>query len=70
LIRIGAHSIALKIKPSFFTRDQFNKVRTMLRQEAVSIGQIAREAGLTRQTVYRTKGDPAGAEGALAAWGT
>jgi DNA-binding phage protein len=33
------------------------------------IAQIAKETGLTRQTVYRIKGDPAGAEGALAAWG-
>jgi DNA invertase Pin-like site-specific DNA recombinase len=29
-------------KPSY-TRDQFNKVRDMLRQEAVSIAQIARK---------------------------
>jgi putative DNA-invertase from lambdoid prophage Rac len=54
-------------KPSF-TREQFNEVRAMLGQEAVGIAQIARETGLTRQTVYRIKGDPAGAEGALAAW--
>jgi len=46
-------------KPSY-TRDQFNKVRDMLRQEAVSIVQIARETGLTRQTVYRIKGAPCG----------
>ncbi len=55
-------------KPSF-TREQFNKVREMLGRQAVGIAQIARETGLTRQTVYRIKGDPAGAEGALAAWG-
>ncbi len=55
-------------KPSF-TREQFNKVRAMLGQEAVGIAQIARETGLTRQTVYRIKDDPAGAEGALVAWG-
>ena len=55
-------------KPSY-TRDQFNKVRDMLRQEAVSIAQIARETGLTRQTVYRIKDDPAGAEAALGVWG-
>jgi putative DNA-invertase from lambdoid prophage Rac len=55
-------------KPSY-TRDQFNKVRAMLGQEAISIAQIARETDLTRQTVYRIKGDPAGAEAALAAWG-
>ena len=55
-------------KPSY-TRDQFNEVRDMLRQEAVSVARIARETGLTRQTVYRIKDDPAGAEVALAAWG-
>jgi hypothetical protein len=51
-------------KPSF-TREQFNKVRAMLGQEAVGIAHVARETGLTRQTVYRIKGDPAGAEGGL-----
>src|SRR6266481_4552623 len=55
-------------KPSF-TREQFNKVRVMLGQEAVGIAQIARETGLIRQTVYRIKGEPAGAEGALGVWG-
>ena len=55
-------------KPSF-TREQFNKVREMLGRQAVGIAQIARETGLTRQTVYRIKEDPAGAEGALGAWG-
>jgi putative DNA-invertase from lambdoid prophage Rac len=54
-------------KPSF-TREQLNTVRDMLGQEAVSIAQIAREAGLSRQTIYRIKDDPAGAEAALAAW--
>jgi Helix-turn-helix domain of resolvase len=52
-----------------YTREQFNKVREMLGQQAVGIAQIAKETGLTRQTVYRIKVDPAGAEGALAAWG-
>src|SRR6266853_6685733 len=47
-------------KPSY-TRDQLNEVRGMLRHEAVNIAQIARETGLTRQTLYRIKGDPAGA---------
>ena len=50
-------------KPSF-TREQFKKVRDMLGQEAIGIAQIAKETGLTRQTVYRIKGDPAGAEAA------
>jgi predicted Rossmann fold nucleotide-binding protein DprA/Smf involved in DNA uptake len=42
-------------KPSY-TRDRFNEVRDMLRQEAMSIAQIARETGLTRQTVHRIQG--------------
>jgi putative DNA-invertase from lambdoid prophage Rac len=54
-------------KPSF-TREQFVKVHDMLGQEAVTIAQIARNIGLSRQTIYRIKGDPAGAEAALAAW--
>jgi putative DNA-invertase from lambdoid prophage Rac len=55
-------------KPSF-SRDQFNNVRAMLAQGAVGIAQVAKEAKLTRQTVYRIKDDPAGAEAALVAWG-
>ncbi|HKD30996.1 MAG TPA: recombinase family protein [Xanthobacteraceae bacterium] len=54
-------------KPSF-TRDQLNKVRAMLGQQAAGIAQIAKDTGLTRQTVYRIKNDPAGAEAVLAAW--
>jgi DNA invertase Pin-like site-specific DNA recombinase len=55
-------------KPSF-TREQFLKVRSMLGQQTVGVAQIAKEARLTRQTVYRIKDDPAAAEAALAAWG-
>ena len=55
-------------QPSF-TRDELNKVRAMLGQQTVSIAQIAKETGLTRQTVYRIKDDPAGAEAALGVWG-
>ena len=55
-------------KPSF-TREQFETVRSMLGQRTVGVAEIARETGLTRQTVYRIKDDPAGAEAALAAWG-
>ena len=55
-------------KPSF-SRDQFNKVRAVLAQGAVGIAQVAKEAKLTRQTVYRIKDDPARAEAALVAWG-
>jgi putative DNA-invertase from lambdoid prophage Rac len=55
-------------KPSY-TRKQFATVRDMLAQDAVGIAGIAKANGLTRQTVYRIKDDPAGAEAALAAWG-
>jgi DNA invertase Pin-like site-specific DNA recombinase len=55
-------------KPSF-TRGQFSQVRAMLGQGAVGVAQIAKDTGLTRQTVYRIKDDPAGAEAALMAWG-
>jgi DNA invertase Pin-like site-specific DNA recombinase len=54
-------------KPSF-TRAQFIKVRSMLGRQTAGIAQIAKETGLTRQTVYRIKDDPASAEAALAAW--
>jgi len=40
----------------------------MLGQQTAGIAQIAKETGLTRQTVYRIKDDPTGAEAALAAW--
>jgi hypothetical protein len=41
-------------------------VRHMLSHDAVGIARIAKEAGLSRQTVYRIKDDPAAAEAALA----
>jgi putative DNA-invertase from lambdoid prophage Rac len=34
-----------------------------------NIVQIAKAAGIQRQTVYRLKADPVAAEAALAAWG-
>jgi putative DNA-invertase from lambdoid prophage Rac len=55
-------------KPSY-TRQQFEQVRILLDQEAVGIARIAQETGLTRQTIYRIKEDPAGAEASLTAWG-
>ncbi len=54
-------------KPSF-TREQFVKVRCMLGRQTAGIAEIAKETGLTRQTVYRIKDDPAAAEAALTAW--
>ncbi len=54
-------------KPSF-SRAQMGAVMDMVGQgEAVSI--IAKATGLTRQTVYRIKDNPAGAEAALQEWG-
>ncbi len=55
-------------KPSF-TRPQFNQVRDMLSQGTVGMAQIAKNTGLSRQTIYRIKDDPAGAQAALVAWG-
>jgi putative DNA-invertase from lambdoid prophage Rac len=55
-------------KPSF-TRAQFKTVRDLLGQQTVGIAQLAKETGLSRQTVYRIKDDPASAEAALSAWG-
>jgi putative DNA-invertase from lambdoid prophage Rac len=55
-------------KPSY-TRRQFDHARTLLAQEAVGIARIAKETGLTRQTIYRINDDPGSAEAALAAWG-
>ena len=55
-------------KPSF-SREQFGRVREMLGQQTVTVAAIAKETGLTRQTIYRIKDDPAGAEAALTAWG-
>jgi DNA invertase Pin-like site-specific DNA recombinase len=54
-------------KPSF-TRDQVARVRDML-DTGGAIAAIAKQTGLTRQTVYRLRDDPAGAEAALASWG-
>ncbi len=54
-------------KPSY-TRDQFEAVQHMLSQEA-GISVIAKETGLTRQTIYRIKQAPQEAEAALAVWG-
>lgn len=53
-------------KPSF-TRAQMETVRDMLAQNA-GISVIANTTGLSRQTIYRMKDDPADAEAALAKW--
>jgi DNA invertase Pin-like site-specific DNA recombinase len=53
-------------KPSF-KREQLELVKEMLARE-VGTSTIAREAGLSRQTVLRIKDDPAAAEQVLASW--
>jgi putative DNA-invertase from lambdoid prophage Rac len=55
-------------KPAF-TRAQFRIVQDMLGKGMTNIVQIAKAAGIQRQTVYRLKSDPVAAEAALAAWG-
>ena len=54
-------------KPSY-SRKQFESAQAMLGNSA-GVGEIARSVGLTRQTVYRIKDDPASAEAALVTWG-
>ncbi|SFU53517.1 Site-specific DNA recombinase [Methylobacterium sp. 174MFSha1.1] len=53
-------------KPSY-SRAQLEAVRAQLAQGA-SVSAIARDTGLSRQTVYRIQEDPAEAEAALARW--
>jgi DNA invertase Pin-like site-specific DNA recombinase len=53
-------------KPSF-TRAQMETV-VELNGKGVSPSEIARSAGVSRQTVYRIKDDPAAAERSLLAW--
>ena len=55
-------------KPAF-TRAQFRIVQDMLGKGMTNIVQIAKAAGIQRQTVYRLKSAPVAAEAALAAWG-
>ena len=54
-------------KPSY-SRKQFESAQAMLGKFS-SVGEVARTTGLTRQTVYRIKDDPAAAETALTTWG-
>lgn len=54
-------------KPSY-TRKQLEQVLD-LNGKGTSISEIAKSSGLSRQTVYRIKEDPAAAEKALAMWG-
>jgi len=62
----GAGDTYLGRKPSF-TRGQVETVRDLLATES-AIAAIASATGLSRQTVYRLRDDPAWAEATLAAW--
>lgn len=53
-------------KPSF-TREQLTMVRDMAGK---GVSAIAKETGLSRQTVYRLNEDPAAAEASLTVWST
>lgn len=53
-------------KPSY-TRDQLRSI-VELQSQGTSPAEIARQVGVSRQTVYRIKDDPAAAERALSAW--
>lgn len=55
-------------KPSF-DRDTFDKVKMALSAPTPNVSQIARDTGLTRQTVLRIRDDMEGAEAALQRWG-
>jgi DNA invertase Pin-like site-specific DNA recombinase len=54
-------------KPSFDRRQLGDVLDLLGRGEAPA--RIAREVGVSRQTVYRIRDDPAGAERALSVWG-
>lgn len=55
-------------KPSY-SRSTFEAVKAALAAPSVNVSQIARDTGLTRQTVLRIRDDMAGAEAALTRWG-
>jgi DNA invertase Pin-like site-specific DNA recombinase len=54
-------------KPTY-SREQLAQVQELLGRQTIGIAAIAKDTGLTRQTVYRIKEDPAGAEAAMVAW--
>jgi hypothetical protein len=55
-------------RPARSVEDGFENAKTRLGKSA-SVGEVAWITGLTRQTIYRIKADPVGAEAALATWG-
>ena len=55
-------------KPSY-SREQYQRVQDMLGEGGSGPAAIAAACNVSRQTVYRIKDDPAGAEAALTSWG-
>jgi putative DNA-invertase from lambdoid prophage Rac len=53
-------------RPSF-NREQLEAVRGLL-GTGTGVSAVAKETGLSRQTIYRIKNDPSAAEKALAVW--
>ena len=66
--RANGDALTYKGRKPSYSRKQFESAQAML-EKFTSVGEVARTTGLTRQTVYRIKDDPAGAEAALATWG-
>ena len=66
--KANGHERAYKGRKPSYSRKQYESAQGMLGKSA-SVGEVARSTGLTRQTVYRIKDDPAGTEAALAIWG-
>jgi putative DNA-invertase from lambdoid prophage Rac len=66
--KTNGHELAYKGRKPSYSRKQYESAQAMLGKSA-SVGEVARVTGLTRQTVYRIKGDPVVAEAALATWG-
>lgn len=67
LAKATAGEVKYRGRKPTFDKDQLEVVRNMLEQSA-GVGQIAAATGLSRQTIYRIKDDPAGAEAALRSW--
>ncbi|MCB4805160.1 DNA invertase Pin-like site-specific DNA recombinase [Methylobacterium brachiatum] len=65
--RAKAEQTAYRGRKPSYTRDQLTVISGMLGQGA-GVAAVARETGLTRQTIYRVQADPVEAEAALARW--
>jgi hypothetical protein len=66
--RANGDALTYKGRKPSYSRKQFEGAQAMLGKSA-SVGEVAKTIGLTRQTIYRIKDNPAAAEAALATWG-